>query len=234
MNKRLIYGILCIILAGVIAFAGIPLLTARVNEKVTVIKVVEPIKKGAVIMEEQVREEEIGGYGLSPGTITDLQSVVGKYAATDLIPDMLLLPDNISGAPLSDSALSQLPAGKVAVSFTMKSLASSLSSKLLPGDIIRIYHYKSSAVAVPELQYVKVLSVTDDQGAEINQGDAAVPDETAKQAATAIVLATPAQAQVIAGLENDGEIHVALVYRGDSATADELIMRQDELLQTKE
>lgn len=33
MNKRMIYGIICIVLAAALAFGGIPLLSTRVNDR---------------------------------------------------------------------------------------------------------------------------------------------------------------------------------------------------------
>lgn len=51
--------------------------------------------------------------------------------------------------------------------------------------------------------------------------------------ATVLVQATPAQAKILTQLENDGNIHVALVFRGNTKTADELIAKQDELLSGK-
>lgn len=50
--------------------------------------------------------------------------------------------ENLSTLPVtSDVALNELPSGKVAISLTVKTLASGLSGKLQPNDIIRIYHF---------------------------------------------------------------------------------------------
>ena len=116
----------------------------------------------------------------------------------------------------------------------MKSLASGLSDKLQAGDIIRIYHFKEASEAVPELQYVKVLAVTDSKGGDIDKTKPVVEEEEEEQlSATVLVQATPTQAKILTQLENDGNIHVALVFRGDAKTADELIAKQDELLSGK-
>lgn len=235
MNKRMIYGIVCIVLAAALAFGGIPLLAAKTNAKTNVVKVTSAIPKGAVITAEQVKLEEVGSYGLSADTITKLEDVVGQYAATDLVAAATVLQGNVSKTPISsDAVLSQLPNGKVAISFTVKSLASGLSDKLQAGDIIRIYHFKEASEAVPELQYVKVLAVTDSKGGDIDKTKPVVEEEEEEQlSATVLVQATPAQAKILTQLENDGNIHVALVFRGDAKTADELIAKQDELLSGK-
>ena len=161
--------------------------------------------------------------------------MVGQYAATDLVSAATVLQGNVSKTPISsDAVLSQLPSGKVAISFTVKSLASGLSDKLQAGDIIRIYHFKDASEAVPELQYVKVLAVTDSKGGDIDKTKPVVEEEDEEQlSATVLVQVTPAQAKILTQLENDGNIHVALVFRGNTKTADELIAKQDELLSGK-
>lgn len=227
MNKRFLYGMICVVLAAVIAFGGIPLLASRANSKITVVQVVSPISKGSVIKADNLSLVEVGGYGLAPGTITTLKDVAGQYAATDLVKGSELLPGNISRTPIStDTFLSSLPAGKMAVSFTVKSLANGLSDKLQGGDIIRIYDAGS---AVPELQYVKVLAVTDSKGVDIDKNNPVASDSDPQQSASILVMASPAQAQIISKLDDEGKIHVALVLRGDDKQADELIAKQDEL-----
>lgn len=125
--------------------------------------------------------------------------MVGQYAATDLVAAATVLQGNVSKTPISsDAVLSQLPNGKVAISFTVKSLASGLSDKLQAGDIIRIYHFKEASEAVPELQYVKVLAVTDSKGGDIDKTKPVVEEEEEEQlSATVLVQATPAQAKIL-------------------------------------
>ena len=87
---------------------------------------------------------------------------------------------------------------------TVKTLASGLSDKLQPGDIIRIYHFLDTAAEVPELRFVKVLSVTDSDGINVDNAKEPTEDEEKQQSATITVLASPEQAKIITGLENDG------------------------------
>ena len=121
--------------------------------------------------------------------------------------------------------------GKVAISLTVKTLASGLSDKLQPGDIIRIYHFLDTAAEVPELRFVKVLSVTDSDGINVDNAKEPTEDEEKQQSATITVLASPEQAKIITGLENDGVAHVALISRNNDKLADELLAEQDKTLQ---
>lgn len=99
-----------------------------------------------------------------------------------------------------------------------------------PDDIIRIYHFLDTAKDIPELQFVKVLSVTDSKGYNVDNTKELSEEEEKQQSATITVLASPEQAKIITGLENDGMAHVALISRGNEALAEELLAEQDQLL----
>ena len=57
-------------------------------------------------------------------------------------------------------------------------------------------------------------------------------DEERQQTATVTVLATPEQAMLLTRYENEGMLHVALISRGNTELANELLARQDELLES--
>jgi len=231
MNKRLLYGIICIVIAAAIAFVGIPLLSSHTNGKVTIVKIAQPVVQGARIQESDLMLVEVGEYGLTDGTITDYKDVVGKYAKTDLVMGASILPENLSISPPVNTTtiLNELPSGKMAISFTIKTLASGLSDKLQSGDIIRIYHYLDSAETLRELQYVKVLAVTDSNGQDVDNSKIN-PEEQTELSATITVQVSPEQALLIAELENSGTVHVALVLRNNEELAEELLRKQEELL----
>lgn len=128
-------------------------------------------------------------------------------------------------------ALNSIPSGKVAISLTVKTLASGLSDKLQPNDIIRVYHFLDAAEEVPELRFVRVLSVTDAKGVNVDNTKEPVEDEEKQQSATITVLASPEQARVITSLENDGVAHVALISRNNEKLAEKLLAEQDVILQ---
>ena len=113
----------------------------------------------------------------------------------------------------------------------MKTLASGLSDKLQPGDIIRIYHFLETAEEVPELRFVKVLSVTDSDGINVDNTKEPTEDEEPQQSATITVLASPEQARIITEMENDGVAHVALISRNNDQLAEQLLAEQDKTLQ---
>ncbi|MFR7719582.1 MAG: hypothetical protein ACLU3N_13490, partial [Lachnospiraceae bacterium] len=88
-----------------------------------------------------------------------------------------------------------------------------------------------TAEEVPELRFVKVLSVTDSDGINVDNTKEPTEDEEPQQSATITVLASPEQARIITEMENDGVAHVALISRNNDQLAEELLAEQDKTLQ---
>ena len=232
LNNRFLFGILSLLLSAIIAFIAIPTMASQTNGKTEIIRVTSPIAKGEEITSEAVEVIEVGSYNLPDNVARSMQDVAGRYAAADFEAGDYILASKVSLIPItSDVALNNLPSGKVAISLTVKTLASGLSDKLQPGDIIRIYHYLDTAREVPELRYVQVLSVTDSDGNNVDNTAELEEGEEKQQSATITVLASPEQAEVITGIENDGTAHVALICRNNEEFAAELLQRQDQEIQ---
>ena len=232
LNNRFLFGILSLLLSAIIAFIAIPTIAGQTNGKTEIIRVTSPIAKGEEITPEAVEVMEVGSYNLPDNVARSMQDVAGRYAAADFEAGDYILASKVSLIPItSDVALNNIPSGKVAISLTVKTLASGLSDKLQPGDIIRIYHYLDAAREVPELRYVQVLSVTDSDGNNVDNAAELEEGEEKQQSATITVLASPEQAEVITGIENDGTAHVALICRNNEEPAAELLQRQDQEIQ---
>lgn len=231
LNNRFIFGLLSIILAAAIAFIALPTIAKQTNGKTEIVHIVQPVVKGSQITSKDVQIVEVGSYNLPGNIARTTEDVVGKYAVTDLMAGDYILASKISVTPISsDIVLSHIPSGKVAISMTVKTLASGLSDKLLAGDIIRIYHFMDEAKDIPELQFVKVLSVTDSRGINIDNTKEPTEEEEKLQSATITVLASPEQAKIITAMENDGMAHVALISRGNDTLAEELLSVQEQAL----
>ena len=232
VNNRFIFGVLSLVLAAIIAFVALPTIARQTNGKTEIIRITQPVLKGEQINSDNAGVVEVGGYNLPSNIAHQLSDVNGLYATVDLSPGDYILTSKISTVPVSsDVALNDIPSGKVAISLTVKTLASGLSDKLQPNDIIRIYHFLDVAADVPELQFLKVLSVTDSDGINVDNTKELAEDEEKQQSATITVLATPEQAKIITALENDGVAHVALISRNNEKLAEELLAQQDKLLQ---
>lgn len=232
LNNRFIFGILSLVLAAVIAFVALPTIARQTNGKTEIVRITQPVLKGEKITSDNAEVVEVGGYNLPSNVAHSMEDVEGLYVTADLAEGDYILTSKVSTVPVSsDVALNDIPSGKVAISLTVKTLASGLSDKLQPGDIIRIYHFLETAEEVPELRFVKVLSVTDSDGINVDNTKETTEDEEPQQSATITVLASPEQARIITEMENDGVAHVALISRNNDQLAEELLAEQDKTLQ---
>ncbi|MFQ6891716.1 MAG: RcpC/CpaB family pilus assembly protein [Acutalibacter sp.] len=232
LNNRFIFGILSLVLAAVIAFVALPTIARQTNGKTEIVRITQPVLKGETITSDNAEVVEVGGYNLPSNVAHSMEDVEGLYVTADLAAGDYILTSKVSTVPVSsDVALNDIPSGKVAISLTVKTLASGLSDKLQPGDIIRIYHFLETAEEVPELRFVKVLSVTDSDGINVDNTKEPTEDEEPQQSATITVLASPEQARIITEMENDGVAHVALISRNNDQLAEELLAEQDKTLQ---
>ena len=239
-KNRTVLGALCILLSLLICFAVTPLFNAGVSHKTSIVRVTKDIQAGQQITKDMVQTVEVGGYNLPSNVLKSPDSVVGKYAAADLAPGDYVLSTKITGTPtVSNAYLSALNGSRQAISVTLKTLAEGVSGKLQPGDIVSVlapdYQNQGSTVTPKELQYVEVIGVTTSGGADADQRDAGSSSSSTEDAeknlpSTVTLLATPEQSAILAGLDADGKLHLALVYRGGKDNAQKFLDAQNKAL----
>lgn len=232
-RNRTVIGVLCILLALIICFGVTPLFSRSASEKTEIVRVTKDIKEGDEITAEMVQTVEVGAYNLPQNLMTDKKEVIGKYATADLAAGDYILSSKLSAVPAAENAyLYNLDGKKQAISVTIKSFATGLSGKLESGDIVTVivadYQGKGETAIPPELQYVEVISVTASSGYDANTGE--VVDEK-ELPSTVTLLVTTEQAKVLAELEQDSDLHLALVYRGTPENAAKFIAAQDALIE---
>lgn len=237
LKNRTVLGIVCIALALIICFAITPLFNASKSSTMKIIRINNDLKIGQEITSKDVEVVEVGAYNMPSDVMQKSEDVVGKYAALEMIKGEYILPTKISDTPASENAyLYGLTGEKRAISITIPSFAGGLSGKLISGDIVSIiavdYKEKGKTVVPEELQYVEVIAVTDSKGND-DETVTVKPDgeEEVELPETVTLLVTPVQANILAELEAEGEIHVALVYRGTAENAQKFISAQAKLLE---
>ena len=196
-------------------------------------RVVQPIRAGDEITESMVQIVEVGGYNLPEDVLRQKESAVGKYATADLAVGDYIIPSKLSDAPAAENAyLYSLDGSQQAISVSIKSFAEGLSGKLQSGDIVSViapdYKQQGQTVVPAELQYVEIISVTASSGYDANTGEPVDEEDDKELPDTVTLLVSPEQAKVLAELEAEGTIHLALVYRGDRENADKFLTSQDE------
>ena len=235
LRNRTVIGIICIVLSLIICFAVTPLFNRAISEKTEIVRVTKEIRKDEEITADMVETVEVGAYNLPESVITDRNRVIGKFASAELQPGDYILASKVVKEPAAENAyLYNLNGEKQAISVSVKSFAAGLSGKLQSGDIVSVLapDYKKQGVTVipPELQYVEVIAVTADSGADANTGEQMEEVEDRELPDTVTLLVTPEQSLVLAELEAEGDIHLSLVYRGTQENAAEFIAAQEAVL----
>ncbi len=237
LKNRTVLGVVCIALALIICFAITPLFNAAKSKTMQIIRIKNDLKIGQEITSSDVESAEVGAYNMPSDVLQKSEDVVGKYATMEMVKGEYVLPTKISDTPASENAyLYNLTGEKRAISITIPSFAGGLSGKLISGDVVSIiavdYKEQDKTLVPEELQYVEVIAVTDSKGND-DETVTVKPDgeEETELPETVTLLVTPMQANILAELEADGEIHVALVYRGSAENAQKFILAQEKLLE---
>lgn len=254
LKNRIVIGILCIAVALLIGFVAVPALSGS-QSKISVVRMTGSITAGTQITEEMVETVSVPD-GIVSGCISNASSVVGKYANSDLYNGDYLTAEKITDTlEKADSFSAGTRKGKMVVSITLQSLASGVSGRLLPGDVVTVmaipksetiqtlgvepteatdevtYNSAPSTVIYSELQYVEVCMVTTSQGADAMVEADPVEDQANTLPVTVSFYVNQQQALRLAELEREGTIYLAYVARG--ADVAQYIPDEDRVMNTE-
>lgn len=233
-KNRMVLGIACIVVSLVICFAITPLVNMGLSKMATVVRMRQDVKAGERLDASMLEEVQIGSYNMPLDAYRSVGEVEGLYLTSDLCTGDYLFPSKVSAdAGIENTYLYSLNGEKQAMSITIDKFARGLSGKLKSGDIVSVVapdYKKSGETVIPqELRYVEVIAVTANSGYDANLEDGRDTEEK-ELPSTVTLLVRPEQAMILAELEEEGTIHIALVYRGMPETAERFIEAQDMVL----
>lgn len=238
-KNKFVIGALCIVLALVFSFVALPTLTGSgENETVSALRMKQAVAAGTQITADVLETVNVPE-SLVENALNDAASAVGQYAAADLYAGDYLTAEKLTITLSEQNLFSAGEAkGKTVISITLPSLASGVSGRLIPGDIVSVIAIPqgtvnqtlgvepeetdettvSGAYIDPVLKYIEVCMVTTSDGADASVE--AQPDEETTNAlpVTVSFYATEEQALKLAELEQTGTIHLAFIARGNTAS----------------
>lgn len=236
MKNRTIIGIGCIVFALLIAFVIAPLVNKAADSRIDILRLTKDITQGHKLTDADFETVTVGSYNLPTDVLIDMESVVGKYAAYDMVNGDYLLPSKLSDtADRAEDVFMALDGEQVAMSITIPSFAGGLSGKLENGDIVSLIVYVDEdgeeVTMIPKaLTYVRVITSTTADGIdkdELVQNE----DGTYELPTTLTLLIDPMQAKLLAEYENNSKIHAVLVSRGDEKQAKKFLAEQKTMLE---
>lgn len=235
MKNRTAIGIVCIVLAVAVTFVVSPVVNNISDKKTEVVRFVADVSHGTEIKDSDIEIVKISNSALPEKVIKDKSAVVGKFATADIFKGDFATESKITdNANTANDVMASLKGDKVAMSITINSFAGGLSGKLENGDIVSVYvtDKENNTEGPASLKYVKVITTTTSGG--IDENDVVENEDGSFELPTTItVLVSVEQAKILANYEESATMHVALVYRGDDATAKRFLKAQDDYFTKK-
>ena len=234
LKNRTTVGVISIVIASTLCFIITPIYNKTLQKDAQVIRMTSDIKKGEKITSDKVKVVETTKKGLPSSVVSNKEEVVGKYAVIDMVKDDDILQDKISKNKIAEDKYLYGLNEEQAISFTIQKFASGLSGKLQTGDIISIISTEDDGntcktYTPKELQYVRVLAVTDSVGNDKGE-ERKVEDDDKELPVTVTVLASKKQAEIIANLEETSKMHVSLIFRGTETDAQKYVDKQNSII----
>ena len=158
MKSRLYYAISCFLLAVVLLFLAVPLFTHRLYPKQQAIRVLHTMEKGEQLTDKDIEPITVGALQLSEGI---------ALTEEDLVAEDILFLSKLSQLPLEgDLPKDILLEENTAQLMTLRMIEGSEYPVPETGDVIKINLFDKKWKDIPELQFVRILSVVPPKKAE--------------------------------------------------------------------
>lgn len=219
MKSRLYYASLCFVLAVILLCICVPLIALRAYPKTEVLRTVCTIEKGHQITAEDFEQLEVGVLDLPEGIHLTAEDVVGRYAAVDLVQNDILLLSKLSQLPLEgDLPKDILPEGNTAILLTLKMIEGSEYPVPETGDVVKLNGFRNKLIDIPQLQFVRVLSVVKPQ-----EGDEVV----------SVTVSVNEEQQEYIRKNRQDIFYASVIVRGNEELAEKLLTEQKAYFKTE-
>lgn len=227
---RIIRVVACLIIAGVLCFVVSPMMTKE-KTGIEAVRLSKDVLQGEIISESMVYiDNNVSENDLNTNTIRKIEDVVGKIAAQNLYANDFVNSKSLTTTVDSiEKDFYTMENDKSYFGITVPSLSSALGTYLRPGDVISISYYdeeNEESVLPSELQYVKLVSITNMYGKEVKENPL---DSELKENLPAMLVLEVNREQIkkLTYLESIQSFHVSFVYRGTKEGVAEYINLQD-------
>ena len=160
MKSRLYYAVACFSLSVILLFIAVPILSHRLYPKIQAVRITRSLEQGEQLTSKDLEVVEIGALDLPEGIELTMNDVIGRYAAVELVKEDVLFSAKISQLPLDgDHPKNILPEGSAVQLLTLKMIEGSEYPIPETGDVVKLNRFRDRLMDIPELQFVRILSV---------------------------------------------------------------------------
>lgn len=245
-KRKILLGVMCFLTGVALLTYLVPQVSAKTKNVYEIVTVAKDVKCGEKLDSSHVAVIKTSDEEVAKEFANATSEVVGKYAATDLTRGEYILRQKLWVEDATD-VYSRLETGYMTMSVTFDTFASSMSSQLRKGDIVSVLgilgtantdadisaeNYQSLATLKPELRYVEVIDVSNEQMGKAvdNAKPTSSAEEESPVLSTVTLRVTEQQAKLLVDFEHTGYLHLALSYRGDKSVANEYVKTQQDYL----
>lgn len=213
-HNKIIIGIICIVIAAILAFFFLPAITKNKNktEKIYVFK--NAVDEGTKIEEAMLVEKEVGSFGLPKSVVKEKEKIIGKYTTCNILPDDFILSSKLSDFATNQKLDEVMSQGKMLITVSLNTVASAVGNHLRAGDIVSILGYSDDTmVYYEELKELEIYSVENGNAQSIENIEED-SEETDHLASTVTLIVDRVQAEKLVQVEYSGKVHAVFVKRG--------------------
>ena len=157
MKSRFLYTIISFVIAIIILFIAIPISVAKTYPKTYAVVAEEVINSGQQITENNVSVQKIGSLNI-PDVISDIDFAVGKFAESKIYSGDFITEEKLR--VVSDDVAERLLKPNYSAEIINLHFADENSKNILKvGDVIKISSFDKGFIDIPQLSFVRVLSV---------------------------------------------------------------------------
>ncbi len=228
-KSKIFLGVVCIVLAALIAFLLLPKFYASKTETTNAVKLNEDVAVGTVLTSEMLSAVEVGSYGLPGNVILNKDDAIGKVASENMYAGEFLTNTRIiteeEYRQLVTDQTKGLTNGYCLVTVKFSGASAGVASVLRAGHIVDVHEcienedYTYSVQKVLSSMYVyDVLNAELESLGELDTKleEALVEDDTDYDFEPAFVVfrCTEQQAQTLIRLERMEALHLTLQRTG--------------------
>ncbi|MBQ7102712.1 MAG: hypothetical protein IJN89_01485 [Anaerotignum sp.] len=160
MKSRLYCAIVCYIMAAVLLFFCVPFVKRMTYPKISAVHITKALEKGEQITKDHVADIEIGALEMPEDLVLLSEESIGRYAAVDLVKGDILFHSKLSQFPMDGEVPKDiLPEDETSQLVMLKMIDGSEYTMPETGDVVKLNLFDKKLRDIPELQFVRVLTV---------------------------------------------------------------------------
>ncbi|MBQ2924171.1 MAG: hypothetical protein IJE57_01235 [Anaerotignum sp.] len=212
MKSRLYCAIVCYIMAAVLLFFCVPFVKRMTYPKISAVHITKALEKGEQITKDHVADIEIGALEMPEDLVLLSEESIGRYAAVDLVKGDILFHSKLSQLPMDGEVPKDiLPEDETSQLVMLKMIDGSEYTMPETGDVVKLNLFDKKLRDIPELQFVRVLTV--------------IPKEEKEEEVLVTIAVNEIQKKYL-NRHREDSFYASVIVRSNEELAEKLLLEQ--------